>query len=638
MLFRVRKHSMWTASSVAILLLVLLMLPPPHVAGQVGIKAMLDCSSMAFSTEEDFITQGPEPLDGNPLISDGDLLSPNGTVCARNSELLQPFDVTRDMGLDAVDVLDVENYLVAFSTELDSPHGNFTAGDLLDTNGTAIPNVALTYEFEIGYDLGLDAIHFIGELESITDLLVEAKTRGRAFYVQNPRALGDSLRQFNVDIWFSTEGSAPSVEQPGFLDGDLLSARDGIIILKGADLLPVSVPAGLPTRGVDFGLDGFAARSRDPERARRASLFSTEILYWPPDGSVSFTDGDVLHYNDGVAFTNADLIAKFEPRTTELGLDALFLVPFGPPPECYAALTALGGTQAPVANLDPMDGMATLLWTTRHPFGNDVPFWGYLAPCVTRFRIVFRPDGDTSDGTPILPGTWVVGDPTAWNPMTLQCEGTMSRPAADAQGYFDAVEYQGLLQCDPLPLTNWHSPAAPDPDGLYEVRLDYQVGTTTYHGPWYRVQLDNTLPEINDLNLVVKAGTSGGTDSCPLYTTANMPLMLQGDFADAHFWRYRASIDGDLYPAHTYTLTHYYDSAPAAAHLDDTGTMPDNTLVNLHPVSVFDIVAAPADCCYSVDVRVWDRTIWGTFWGHRALVSAQIGTWVSDDIYFAFQP
>lgn len=638
MLSRVVKQGRWTVILLTALLLGLVLSPPQPAAGQAGAGALEACARMAFSTEEDFITQGPEPPDGNPIISDGDLLSPDGAVCARNAELLQPFDVSRDMGLDAVDVLDVESYLVAFSTELDSPHGNFTAGDLLATNGAAIPNVALTYEFQIGYDIGLDSLHFIGSLDAIKNLLGEAKTRGRAFFIQNQRALGEMLRQYNVDIWFSTEGTAPHVSQPQFLDGDLLSARDGIIVLGNATLLPISVPAGIPNRGVDFGLDAFASRSRDIEKAREAGLFSTEILYWPPDGSLSFTDGDVLEVADGIAYINEDLIKAFEPRTTELGLDALYMVPFGPPPECYATLTALGGTQAPVANLNPTDGMVTLLWTTRHPFGNDVPLWGYLAPCVTKFRVVHRADGDTGDGTPILPGTWTVGDPAAWNPMTLQCEGTMPRPAPDAQGYFDAAEYQTLLQCDPLPLTNWHTPAAPDPNGMFEIRLDYLVGATTHHGPWYRVQLDNKLPDINQLRLVVAEGSSGGSPSCPVYSAANMPLMLQGDFNDDHFWRYRASIDGDLYPAHVYTLTHYYDGTLAAANLDDTGTTPDSTLVNLHPVSVYDIVPNPADCCYSVDVRVWDRTIWGTFWGNRALVSGQIGTWVSDDIYFAFQP
>jgi hypothetical protein len=113
-----------------------------------------------------------------------------------------------------------------------------------------------------------------------------------------------------------------------------------------------------------------------------------------------------------------------------------------------------------------------------------------------------------------------------------------------------------------------------------------------------------------------------------------MPLMLQGQFHDDHFWRFQATIDGDLYPAHSYAIVNYYD----VAYLDDTGTIPDGVLVNLHNVSVYDIVANPADCCYSVRVRVWDRAIVGTFWGIRAVVSGHIGRWVTDDIYFAFQP
>ena len=46
------------------------------------------CEGFAYSTEEEFVTQGPEPADGNPIISDGDLLSRDGVVCARNRRLL----------------------------------------------------------------------------------------------------------------------------------------------------------------------------------------------------------------------------------------------------------------------------------------------------------------------------------------------------------------------------------------------------------------------------------------------------------------------------------------------------------------------------------------------------------------------
>ena len=51
------------------------------------------CADLAFSTEEDFVTQGPEPPDGNPIVSDGDLLGPGCVICARNSDLMAPFDI-----------------------------------------------------------------------------------------------------------------------------------------------------------------------------------------------------------------------------------------------------------------------------------------------------------------------------------------------------------------------------------------------------------------------------------------------------------------------------------------------------------------------------------------------------------------
>ena len=91
------------------------------------------CDAGAFSTEEDFVMERGEPFDGNPYISDGDLLSTTGEVCARNADLLRVYDVQPDLGLDAVDVIDVRDRVVAFSTELDSPRGNFGAGDVLFT-------------------------------------------------------------------------------------------------------------------------------------------------------------------------------------------------------------------------------------------------------------------------------------------------------------------------------------------------------------------------------------------------------------------------------------------------------------------------------------------------------------------------
>ena len=210
-----------------------------------------------FSTEEDFVTQGPEPRDGNPIISDGDLLNSSGFVYMRNSELLRLFQVKFDLGLDAADVIDINKRSVAFSTELDHPGGMFTAGDLLATNGAILPNSALLAAFHIprDLDLGLDAVHFIGSKDTISTFLEIVKRQGREYWLKNPEGLMKYLKQYGIDIWFSVEGTAPTVRSPMFLDGDLLSAATGTIVLSNRDALPGTVPAGIPNRGVDFGMD-----------------------------------------------------------------------------------------------------------------------------------------------------------------------------------------------------------------------------------------------------------------------------------------------------------------------------------------------------------------------------------------------
>jgi hypothetical protein len=280
------------------------------------------CRILAFSTEEDFVTRGPEPPDGNPIISDGDLLGRGCSVCARNADLLKKFDVTTDLGLDAVDVISVEAAYVAFSTELDSPHNSssaiqFTAGDLLVTNGVLIPNLTLMRKFNIVYDLGLDAVFFVGHPERIVAFIEMAVQYSRNDWLNDPDALAGLLEEHGVDIWFSTEGTGPLPAAPVLLDGDLLSAATGTIVQSNDLLLPSDVPAGIPSRGVDFGLDAVTG-SRD---GRLEMInFSTEILY---RGDVPFTDGDLLKRGGGMLFGNEELMACFEPAARFLGLDAI---------------------------------------------------------------------------------------------------------------------------------------------------------------------------------------------------------------------------------------------------------------------------------------------------------------------------
>jgi len=278
-----------------------------------------------FSTEEDFIAQGPSPPDGNPVISDGDLLGPGCIVFARNRELLAAFKVEADLGLDAVDVIDAEGRMIAFSTELNDPLGRFSAGDLLATSGLVIPHGALLAGFDIwDVNLGLDAVHFVGDPGNIINFLDKSSEVRRDEWLEDPGILPEMLREYGVDIWFSTEGTPSGIDDPIFLDGDLLSARDGIVVARNALLLPPVVPAGIPNRGVDFGLDAVTA-GRDGKR--ELIRFSTEILY---EGNPAFSDGDVLLIDDGMVCTNEDLVRCFEPAARDLGLDALcYPLPLG---------------------------------------------------------------------------------------------------------------------------------------------------------------------------------------------------------------------------------------------------------------------------------------------------------------------
>ncbi|HEY64056.1 MAG TPA: hypothetical protein G4O02_05740 [Caldilineae bacterium] len=298
-----------------ILILLLLMVTTP-VNGE-SLSSLDACKDFAYSTEEDFLTAGPVPADGNPIISDGDLLNRYHTVCARNRELLSAWDIADDLGLDAADVLDVQRELVAFSTELDDPRGRFKAGDLLITNGAIIPNVALLSLFQVGRDLGLDAVHFIGAEEKIIAFALDAAQREPSFWLNGQ--LVERLQRYNIDIWFSTEGTELSAATTQILDGYLLSARTGTVVVNQATLLPATVPADLPNRGVDFGLDAVTTTRRGDRFLMR---FSTEILYRKEP---AFNDGDILRFGDGVEIHHSDLVAPFEPRARFLGVDALYM-------------------------------------------------------------------------------------------------------------------------------------------------------------------------------------------------------------------------------------------------------------------------------------------------------------------------
>ena len=122
--------------------------------------------------------------------------------------------------------------MVAFSTELDSSNfGQFTAGDLLVTNGAIIPNIALIYQTGVfRLDMGLDGVQLVGAHERIITFLNFAATLPRSAWLANPDLLAVELNRHGIDILFSVEGTGPTPDRPSFLDGDMLSAATGAIV------------------------------------------------------------------------------------------------------------------------------------------------------------------------------------------------------------------------------------------------------------------------------------------------------------------------------------------------------------------------------------------------------------------------
>lgn len=295
------------------------------------------CQDGVFSTEEDFVSLTMAPCDENPYVSDGDLISVNSQgLCLRNADLLRRFEGDAilesgiDLGLDAVDILDFYQYVVAFSTEIDHPDGRFTAGDLLivsdapseyPISGIIIPNAALLHAFRLkdAPNLGLDALHFVGDPSDIIRIVEYELPPEKWLDGELQRILDEDLK---IDIWFSIEGTWPSPlnssADPYILDGDLLSAKTGSIIHAQSDLLGFTGWADIRKNGIDFGLDAFAG-SRDPN-PEGTGAFSTEIQ---SSLGGKFTAGDIILFDGTIYKTNAQLIGVlFEGY---VGLDALWL-------------------------------------------------------------------------------------------------------------------------------------------------------------------------------------------------------------------------------------------------------------------------------------------------------------------------
>jgi hypothetical protein len=550
--------------------------------------------------------------------------------------------------LDAVDILNIEGRIIAFSTELDSPHGNFTAGDLLITPNTVIPNAALVAKFQIGYDIGLDGIQFVGAQRSILTFVQEARRIPREQWQRG--ALQELLQKHEIDLWFTVEGSWPPAQKhPDILDGDLLSARDGIVVLSQQQLLDPPIPAGIPQRGVDFGLDAVSA-SRKPDRG--SVHFSTEILFREKEHG--FTDGDVLKLGGTVIRENAQLVAPYAPAADFLGLDALWAnEEIAREPN----IQTMCGDDRLVTDFDGgivipgNDGTGlytenpSAAWPAgqpRRPCGEYVPIGGFLpASGITKFRVTYRDAGamipapGTAEG---IRTNWLLKEERVIWPGISICVYDGMELNTDADGWMDAAAYRGardgtLTGCvhDEMRLAVWdtndHTPGfgPADKDGHYVIWLEWEDGGGIIHKEGYEhhLQLDNTLPKLADYpnGLQLRVATEGSEETTVVpacgETTNVSKFQVWGQFEDAYYWNFWLRLSGGEPPAaKQYGPHNYYDptdGTPLIKNTDETGTKPNLTTVHLRDIDMTDLGESFTECCYELDLWVRDAAIRHSF-------------------------
>ena len=509
---------------------------------------------------------------------------------------------------------------------------------MLFTTGGVIPNLALVQPFGIDYTIGLDGVQLVGDRERIIEFVSTLANAPRDALLRDPDLLRNLLEEYDIDIWFSTEGTFGDSRELKILDGDLLSVRTATIIANNGDLLPATVPAGLPNRGVDFGLDGvMALRPTDAERAKATVRFSTEILF---EGEPSFTDGDLLAIGGGIVTKHESLVLPFFPAADFLGLDALSArVPTrieNPDPMIthiggqgvgdihegvVATGTGTGTYPAGTYQAGLSDGTPTLPY---RPFGSYIPIDGIIQADTTEFRVMYA---DISDGVPHpIMTTWKINiwtgnifDPCDDSTVTWGNGGS-------TDGWFDANQYRayrftpGFCPNTHLVLAAWNSKIVANPDGQHIIWLEYRTaggGATIYREPMdHHVQLDNTAPQILNMELRTLDGTV--VPACGGAGAGVTQFNVYAEIHDEWFDQYRIYIKGGNPPAAAPYVKAWYPVDPTD-HLDNRGTTPAG-LQLIQTIDMTDLGASFVSCCYLLEMYAHETTIHHSFNGHIAQV------------------
>jgi len=159
-----------------------------------------------------------------------------------------------------------------------------------------------------------------------------------------------------------------------------------------------------------------------------------------------------------------------------------------------------------------------------------------------------------------------------------------------------------------------NDPNVLDKDGHYVIWLEWRTAPS---GPIFRepvdhhVQLDNTRPKINKLELRTPSGTV--VQPCGGAPAGTHVLQVFGDFHDDYFLGYRLRVRGGNPPNSAYypgsaTWHQYWDGAPYATNLGELGTTPSG-LQYLRDIDMEDLGDSFVECCYVLDLWVSDAAI-----------------------------
>ncbi|MBK8034482.1 MAG: hypothetical protein IPK17_34270 [Chloroflexi bacterium] len=89
-------------------------------------------------------------------------------------------------------------------------------------------------------------------------------------------------------------------------------------------------------------------------------------------------------------------------------------------------------------------------------------------------------------------------------------------------------------------------------------------------------------------------------------TTGETEFQIWAQFDDAYYGAATLTVAGGIPPiVFPYSVDAW--EASATDNLDDTGTTPDATTVFIRNIDMTDLGESFQQCCYLVELRVWDR-------------------------------